>query len=371
MKINFKTILIIFLVALLGSGLGTYGVLAFYKSDSKNSVLNQDSNVVINEVQYTNMEKSDYTKAIDKAFNTVVEIKCQVQTTTASDFFFFGGTTTSTSAGSGVIFSNDGYIVTNAHVIEGLVDESTLQVKIYTGDIFNAKVIGYDSRTDLAVIKIDADDLPYSSFANSEDLALGQDVIAIGNPLGLGISCSNGIISALDKEIYLNDVYMTVMQTNAAVNAGNSGGGLFDIDGNLVGIVNAKKSSSSFSTSSVEGMAYAIPSNTVIKIINDLIENGYVTDRAALGVTVNRGYSSYYSINGVLITRVFDNSSAKKAGLQENDIIIAIDDEKISSYGDLSKALDNRQIGDEVIVTVIRNDQEMKFNVVLQATIHE
>ena len=166
MKINFKTILIIFLVALLGSGLGTYGVLAFYKSDSKNSVLNQDSNVVINEVQYTNMEKSDYTKAIDKAFNTVVEIKCQVQTTTASDFFFFGGTTTSTSAGSGVIFSNDGYIVTNAHVIEGLVDESTLQVKIYTGDIFNAKVIGYDSRTDLAVIKIDADDLPYSSFAN-------------------------------------------------------------------------------------------------------------------------------------------------------------------------------------------------------------
>ena len=371
MKINIKTILIIFLVALLGSGLGTYGVLTVYKSNSNNSVLSQDSNVIINEVQYTNMEKSDYTKAIDKAYNTVVEIKCQVQTTSSSDFFFFGGTTTSTSAGSGVIFSEDGYIVTNAHVIEGLVDESTLEVKIYNGETYNGKVIGYDTRTDLAVIKIDAHDLPYSSFATSADLALGQDVIAIGNPLGLGISCSNGIISALDKEIYINNVYMTVMQTNAAVNAGNSGGGLFDIDGNLVGIVNAKKKSSSYGTTAVEGMAYAIPSDTVVKIINDLIENGYVKDRAALGVAVNRAYSSYYNIEGVLITRVFEGSSAEKAGLMENDIIVAIDDEKIASYADLSKALDSRQIGDQVTVKVIRDQQEMSFDVTLQATIHE
>ena len=371
MKINFKTILIVFLVALLGSGLGTYGVLSLYNGKTDNSTVSQDSSVVINEVQYTNMEKSDYTKAIDKAYNTVVEIQCQVQSANSSDYFFFGGgTTTSTSAGSGVIFSKDGYIVTNAHVIEGLVDESTLEVKIFNGETFNGKVIGYDSRSDLAVIKIDANDLPYSSFADSDDLDLGADVIAIGNPLGLGISCSNGIVSALEKEIYINNVYMTVIQTNAAVNAGNSGGGLFDIDGNLVGIVNAKKKSSNYGTTAVEGMAYAIPSNTVVKIINDLIENGYVTDRAALGITVSKG-NSYYVIDGVLITGVFENSSAERAGLQVNDIIIGIDDEKISSYADLSKVLDSKSVGDEVIVKVVRNDQEMEFSVTLQATVHE
>ena len=371
MKINIKAILIIFLVALLGSGLGTYGVLAFTKGNSNNSSSTQDSSVVINEVQYTSMEKSNYAKAIDKAYNTVVEIQCEVRSSNSTDYFFFGGgTSTSTSAGSGVIFSEDGYIVTNAHVIEGLIDESTLEVKIYTGETLNAKVIGYDSRSDLAVIKIDAHDLPYSSFVDSDDVALGSEVIAIGNPLGLGISCSNGIVSALEKEIYINNVYMTVMQTNAAVNAGNSGGGLFDIDGNLVGIVNAKKKSSNYGTTSVEGMAYAIPSNTVVKIINDLIENGYVSDRAALGITVSKG-NSYYVIDGVLITGIFEGSSAERAGLEVNDIIVGIDDEKISSYADLSKALDSKSVGDEVTVTVVRNDKELKFQVVLQATVHE
>ena len=305
MKVNVKTVIIIFLVALLGSGLGTFGVLSYYTQKNGNPI--ENDNVVINEVEYTNVEKSDYSKAIEKAYNTVVEISCTVQT--GSTGYFFGGTQNATSTGSGVIFSQDGYIVTNAHVLENLVDEDTIKVKIFTGDTYKAKVIGTDSRTDLAVIKIDVEDLPFASFADSSDLVLGADAIVIGNPLGLGITCSNGIISALEKEIFINNVYMTVIQTNAAINSGNSGGGMFDINGNLIGIVNAKKSNSSYSSTTIEGMGYAIPSNTVVRIIDELIENGYVKDRASLGVKVYRN-SSYYVTNGVIISSVIKGGCA-------------------------------------------------------------
>lgn len=361
MKMSFRNIVIIFLVALLGSGLGTFGVMSYYTNKDGNA---KTGNVVINEVEYTSIEKNDYTKAIDKAIDTVVEVSCEVNTTTQG-YFFFGGTTTSTSTGSGVIFTSDGYIVTNEHVIDGLTREDTLQVRIYTGDTYQAKLIGYDARTDLAVLKIDATDLPYASFVDSSGLALGQDVIAIGNPLGLGISCSNGIISALEKEIYVNNVYMSVIQTNAAVNAGNSGGGLFDINGELIGIVNAKKISSSSSTT-VEGMNYAIPSNTVVRIINELIENGYVKDRATLGVKVYTSYS-YLSTDGIVISEVLEGGSAEAAGIEANDMIVAIDDVKVSTYADLSKIMDSHAIGDMVKVTVVRGEETLDFNVVLQA----
>lgn len=363
MKVNVKTVLIIFLVALLGSGLGTFGVLSYYTQKNGNPI--QSDNVVINEVEYTNVEKTDYTKAIEKAYDTVVEISCTVQT--SSDSFFFGGTQTGTSTGSGVIFSQDGYIVTNAHVLENLVDENTIKVKIFSGETYQARLIGTDSRSDLAVIKIDVDDLPYASFADSSELSLGADAIVIGNPLGLGITCSNGIISALEKEIYINNVYMTVIQTNAAINSGNSGGGLFDINGNLIGIVNAKKSTSAYTSSTIEGMGYAIPSNTVVRIIEDLIENGYVKDRASLGVKVYKN-SSYYVTSGCVISMVIEGSGAQEAGLQQYDVITAINDIEITRYADLTKALDARAIGDIVTVTILRDGKEMKFDVELKAT---
>jgi len=363
MKISFKYIIIMFLVALLGSGIGTFSIMSLYNKTNKQN--GSVGNVVINEVEYTNIEKNDYTQAIEKAVNTVVEVSCNVRSAGNSFFFFNGGNSTSTSTGSGVIFSSDGYIITNEHVIDGIVDEESIQVKLYNGETYGAKLIGYDTRTDLAVLKIGADNLPYTQFANSSTLMLGQDVIAIGNPLGLGISCSNGIISALEKEIYVNDVYMTVIQTNAAVNAGNSGGGLFDINGNLVGIVNAKKMSSI--TSSVEGMGFAIPSDTVIRIANDLISNGYVKDRAALGVRVYRA-NSYYQTSGVVISQVIEGGSADIAGLQPNDVIIAVDDQEVESYADLSKILDSKAIGDEVIVTVNRGQETLEFNVTLQSS---
>ena len=362
MKVNLKNIIIIFLVALLGSGLGTFGVMSLYNKEHKGS---SEANVVVNEVEYTNIEKTDYTKAIEKAYNTVVEIKCQVRSSVSSGFFFFEqAPSTSISSGSGVIFSSDGYIVTNEHVIDGLVDESSIEVKAYNGQVYPAKVIGYDTKTDLAVLKIDAEDLPYASFTDSSQLLLGQDVIAIGNPLGLGISCSNGIVSALEKEIAINSVYMTVIQTNAAVNAGNSGGGLFDINGNLVGIVNAKKSSN-FTETSVEGMGYAIPSNTVSRIIEELITNGYVKDRATLGIRVSTS-SAFSTSEGVLVTEVIEGSSAEKAGLLANDIITAIDDTEVSVYADLVKALESKSVGDEARLSILRDGQQMELTIILQ-----
>ena len=364
MKLNFKALIIVFLVALLGSGLGTFGVLSFYNENINDGKGHSD--VVLNEVAYTSIEKGEYTKAIEKAYNTVVEITCTVRSSISSDFFFFGGgTTESTSAGSGVIFSSDGYIVTNEHVIRNLTSEDTIHVKLFNGETYGAKVIGYDTRTDLAVLKIEESDLPYTTFADSSQLVLGQDVIAIGNPLGSGISCSNGIVSALEKEIYINNVYMTVIQTNAAVNAGNSGGGLFDINGNLIGIVNAKNTSTA--TTSVEGMNYAIPSNTVMRIVSDLIENGYVKDRAALGVKVYTS-SSFYQTNGVIVSDVIPGGSAEEAGIQENDVITAIDGQEVSGFADLSKILDSKSIGERVVVSITRDDQKLEIPVILQSS---
>ena len=358
MKISFKTLMIIFLVALLGSSIGTFGVISLYKKNAP--ILDDQTNLVINEVEYTNVVTSDYSKAIAKAYDSVVEINAEVL---QSGFYFFGGTTKGTSAGSGVIISEDGYIVTNHHVISGAI-ENSITIKLSNGEKYTAEVIGADEKSDLALLKIDENNLPYSSFADSSELVLGQDAIAIGNPLGLGITCSNGIVSALEKEIKINDVYLSVLQTNAAVNAGNSGGGLFDINGNLIGIVNAKTNSSY--SSSVEGMGYAIPSNKVVKIVQDLKENGYVKDRPALGI-----YASRYSTNveGVYITDVIEDSSADKAGLQTGDIITAINEDNIASFADLSKVLEKYEIGDVIMIKAIRNGEETIFELTLQESV--
>lgn len=366
MKLNFKNILIIFLVALLGAGIGTFGILEIYKNNAEQEVKNEP--IQINTVNYNNKQENSYTQAIDKAYNTVVEINCTIETSYSSNYFFFGGTQQGQASGSGVIISEDGYIVTNNHVVEDVIDaEDAIKVKLYTGDIYNAKIIGTDSRTDLAVLKIDANNLSYSSFADSSELVMGEDVIAIGNPLGLGVSCSNGIVSALEKEIYINNVYLTVIQTNAAVNAGNSGGGLFDLNGNIVGIVNAKKSAS-LNETSVEGMGYAIPSNTVKKIVSEISENGYVKDRAALGIRVYTGTSNY-NVDGVIVTEVTKGGSAEQAGIKVNDIIIAVSGSKVETYADLSKILDSKNVGDQVIITVQRDSNQLDFTVTLQQSV--
>ena len=371
MKLGFKQIIIIFLVALLGGACGAYGIYELtYKTVDTNSSSNNTSSITT-EVQYSNNEAGVYEKVIAKAIDSVVEITSKSESQTS----FFGQSYSSTSLGSGVIISEDGYIVTNNHVVESATNVS---ITLNNGETYDATIVGTDAKTDLALLKIDANGLSYSKLVDSDTLNLGQEVVAIGNSLGKGTSSTNGIISALNREITINNYTMDLIQTNASVNSGNSGGGLFDLNGNLVGIVNAKISSSVSSGSSnatVEGMGYAIPSNTVSTIVEQLKNNGYVKDRATLGVKIitDSNYLEYYGAtnSGALVGEVVENGAASKAGIEAGDLIIAINDTKVSSFSDLSKQLDNYQIGDKITITVSRNDQIKDFEVTLEESVVE
>ena len=369
MKLSFKNIIIIFLIALLGGACGTYETLVINKYTSNDaSNTSENSSSVTTEVLYSNQEEGTYAKAINKAIDTVVQISTKATSSTTN---IFGQSTTSdaTVLGSGVIISSDGYIVTNNHVVE---DASEVSVILNNDETYDATIIGTDTKTDLALIKIEATGLAYSSLVDSDTLELGQEVVAIGNSLGKGTSSTNGIISALNREVTINNYTMTLILTNAEVNSGNSGGGLFDMNGNLVGIVNAKimSQTTSSSSTSVEGMGYAIPSNTVKTIVEELMNNGYVKNRATLGVKVitDNSYLEYYGYEdtkGAVISEVVEGGAAEKAGLKAGDIIIAIDGNTIDSFTDLSKELDNYNVGDTVKVTVNRDSKLKEFSVVL------
>lgn len=270
-----------------------------------------------------------------------------------------------TGAGSGIIISQDGYIVTNNHVIE---DATSITVRTSDGTSYSAQLVGTDSRTDIAVLKIDATGLQPATFGNSDNLNVGDTAIAIGNPLGeLGGTVTNGIISALDRTIVLDNEEMTLLQTNAAINPGNSGGGLFNSRGELIGMVVAKSSGED-----IEGLGFAIPSNLVSQVAQELINNGYVTGRPALGVTVVNITSSQlamqYGVNslGVYISEVSSGSAAEQAGLQVGDRIISVDDRVVESYTDLSSILDDHAVGDTIEILVGRNGTTVTVSLTLQ-----
>lgn len=369
MKITFKNILIIFLVALLGGAAGTYAVLEIdRKSNPVEEKVAEPEKTVINQI-ITSKTTNTYSEVIEKSIKTVVEITTEAEVMSTN---FFGQTKTSeaTYLGSGVIISEDGYIVTNHHVINNAKD---VKVALNNGDVYEANIIGYDTKTDLGLLKIEANNLPYSKLIDSDKLVLGQEVIAIGNALGEGMSCSNGIVSAINKSVKIENYEMTLIQTNAELNSGNSGGGLFDMDGNLAGIVNAKTSSSGMmSTASIEGVGYAIPANTVKQITDELLNNGYVKDRATLGLKIyTSSYTDYYNIEGLVVSEVIEGSAADKAGIKAGDIIKAIDDQVVREFSELSKLLESYNIGDKVKLTVERDGTLSEFEVVLQENIQQ
>ncbi|WP_303014936.1 S1C family serine protease [Holdemania massiliensis] len=291
---------------------------------------------------------------------SVVEIKTEKVTNSS-----FLQQYVQTGAGSGVIISEDGYLITNDHVIDGA---STIQVRTSDGTTYDAVLVGTDSKTDVAVLKINASGLTPVTFGDSDNLNVGETAVAIGNPLGeLGGTVTNGIISAKDRSITLDNQQMTLLQTNAAINPGNSGGGLFNSRGELIGMVVAKSSGSD-----VEGLGFAIPSNLVSKIAQELIANGYVTGRPAMGVTVlsieNAQTAMQYGVNslGVYITDVESGSSAEKAGLQAGDRIISLNNQVVETFADLSVALDNYSVGDTVDIMVSRNGSTVTVSLTLQ-----
>ena len=268
-------------------------------------------------------------------------------------------------AGSGVIYSEDGYILTNNHVISGA---SSIKVTLHDGTECDASLVAADSQTDVAVIKIDKKGLTPVTFSDMSALGVGDLAVAIGNPLGtLSGTATEGIISALERDITIDGKSMSLIQTSASINPGNSGGGLFDQYGNLIGIVVAKSSGSD-----VEGLGFAIPADNVAKVAKSLIENGYVADRPAAGITIvdltdsNKAMQYGVSLTGVYIQYV-TGSNAKKAGLQKGDLVYYINDVKVTDSAVLLKEIQKHKIGDTVTFTVVRDGDILKYDVKLQA----
>ncbi len=298
---------------------------------------------------------------------SVVEIFTEV---TMNSYGFFGGTYTSQAAGSGVILSADGYIITNNHV---LADANSITVRTYDGTEYEATVIGSDSKSDIGVIKIEANDLTPAVIGDSSLIKAGDTAIVVGNPLGtLGGSVTHGIISAASRELIISNESMELIQTDATINSGNSGGGLFDGNGNLVGIVNAKDSGTTSSGALIEGIGFAIPINYAMDVANELMTYGKVTNRPMLGVyiqTLQQDTQKYKA--GVYIQDVMTGGGADEAGLKALDRIVSVDGENITSYSDLSIVLRTKKVGDIVKVVVERNGEEMSFDVTLTGTIDD
>lgn len=300
----------------------------------------------------------------DIAADSVVEITTESATT--GNFF---QQQILTGAGSGVIVTADGHIVTNHHVIEG---SNKITVTLHDGTKHEAKLIGSDEKTDLAVLKIEATGLKPVTFGSSADLKVGEQAVVIGNPLGqLGGSVTSGIISALDREITVEGHTMRLLQTDTAVNPGNSGGGLFNAKGELVGIINAKSGGEN-----VEGIGFAIPSDTVKEIVNALMKDGYVPGRVALGINVveisDVQTAMQYRVDtlGVYIASVNEGSQSEKAGLKAGDRLVAIGNREITSIADITTALDDYSVGDSVKVTVAREGKTGTATIKLEEKTH-
>lgn len=281
-----------------------------------------------------------------------------------SQWSWYGQNQVESGAGSGVVISSDGYILTCAHVVSGA---SNITVTIGDTD-YPATVVGEDDTSDVAVLKIDATDLTPATVGNSDSLAVGESVLAVGNPLGeLGGTVTDGIISALDREVTVEGKNMTLLQTSAAVSPGNSGGGLFNEKGELVGIVNAKSGGDN-----VEGIGFAVPINTAMEVAEQLIANGYVSGRPAMGIQViaitdlQTAMQAGVSQLGVYVQSVDPGSAAEQAGLQVGDLFVSVDGTAVSTTSDVTAVLDEHQVGDVIEVQVVRDKQVLSLNVTLQ-----
>ena len=296
--------------------------------------------------------------------NSVVSINCSAVSTN-----IFGQQTESASSGSGFIYTADGYIVTNQHVV---ANASSINVTLYNGDTYPATLVGSDSDYDVAVLKIDAKDLPAVTLGSSTDVNVGDTVMAIGNPLGeLTFSMSQGIVSCVNRAINVEGTPFNMIQVDASINPGNSGGPLMNLYGEVVGIVSAKYSS--YANTTVEGLGFAIPINDVQSIIKDIIENGSVGNKAYMAITagtMTQQMAAQYKINateGVFVYSVEDDGAGDKAGLKLGDVITKLNDTQITSMEDLSAAKKGFKAGDTVTLTVLRDGKEITTQLTFDA----
>lgn len=289
--------------------------------------------------------------------------------TTSITTNYWGFQTTSAASGSGFIFSDDGYILTNYHVIE---DSNSITVTMYDGSVYDAELIGYDQSNDIAVLKIEATGLTPVVLGDSDAMNVGDSVVAIGNPLGeLTFSLTAGLISAKDRQVTMSGgTTMNLIQTDTAINSGNSGGALFNMYGEVVGVTNAKYSSSS-SGASIDNIGFAIPINTIRPIVESIIEKGYVS-KPYIGVTVTNvsSESQLYGLpQGAAVQSVTEGGPAQKAGLQRGDIITGANDTEITSSNDLVSLVRKMAVGDTLNVTVYRQGQTMNLAITVEEQI--
>nr|AHF24810.1 serine protease [uncultured bacterium Contig1758] len=361
-------------------GAGGFAAYEFLKSGGIANIINTERNedaddeddattVKVGEREDSRIKKVsvDTTKTMTAAEIYAANVNSTVGIQTSVNTNFFGYQTQSAAAGSGFILTSDGYIVTNYHVVEGA---ESIQVTSYDNKTYDAKLIGYDENNDVAVLKIDATGLTPVVLGDSDNMNVGDDVVAIGNPLGeLTFSLTKGAVSALNRNITIENMAMTLIQTDCAINSGNSGGALFNSHGEVIGITNAKYSSSGKSTASVDNIGFAIPMNSVKDIITSIIEKGYI-EKVYMGVTVysedsTRRGSKGSSAQGLTVKSVEKDSPAETAGVQEGDIITEVNGEKVTAYSDLSSVISKSKAGDVITLTINRDGETLKIKVTL------
>lgn len=347
-----KKLAVIFVLVIALAFGGAFGGMAAYNVYHGGSTKSKGS---INGDGYTLAGATGSAKTVDEISNenkdSVVEIT--TESVTSNDAWL--GQYVSEGAGSGVIIKEDGYIITNNHVVEGA---SKIHVTLHNSKQYEATLIGTDPETDIAVIKIDASGLTPATYGNSDELEVGDMSVIIGNPLGeLGGTVTAGIISALDREITIDGQPMTLLQTDASVNPGNSGGGMFDQYGHLVGIVVAKSSGSD-----VEGLGFAIPINTAADIASQLMENGKVES-----TTGYSGMTYTQDQNGRIYIQQVNETFAQEAGFQAGDQVLSIDGTVVNDLNEVSAAIKKHNKGDTVTFTVIRNNKQLDIDITLQS----
>lgn len=321
---------------------------------------------------------------VDEIMPSVVGISSTFEVTEQSSGFSPWGwgfqsepiTRQAVGTGTGIVMTEDGYIVTNAHVVYDSSDQYRAGEAVEVSVLFSdeseheAKIIAYDEETDLAVLKIEGSGFVPATFGNSGELRVGELVVAVGNPLGFELfgSVTSGIVSALNREISINEKNMTLIQTDAAINQGNSGGPLLNSCGQVIGI-NSAKMSSSYGSATVEGLGFAIPINDAKVIIDDLINNGGVTGRPQIGISavdITEAYSSYLGLPmGIYVRDVAAGSAAEEAGIRVGDVVIGINDEAVNTMDELNSIKNKFKAGDTITLKVYRNNEDIDIIVVL------
>ena len=352
-----------------GAGAGTFAFCSNELNGSRTDAGTSENTATILQGQRENtalnLSYVDTSKEMTAAEIYAANVNSTVGITTSVTTNYFGFQTTTPTSGSGFILTENGYIITNYHVVE---DASEIKVTTYDNTVYEAKLVGCDESNDLAVLKIEANGLTPVVLGNSEQMNVGDNVVAIGNPLGeLTFSLTSGSVSALNRKVTINNTAMTLIQTDCAINSGNSGGALFNAHGEVIGITNAKYSGSSNSTSaSIDNIGFAIPINSVKDIIKSIIENGYII-KPYIGVSIYELGSQYqmFGLSGVAVQTVEEDSPAASAGIQQNDVITKVNGTEISSVDEFKSFVSGGKEGDVLTLTVYRQGEMIEVEVKL------